>query len=205
MTISLNISVISNSRLSALGRACEIISKSKNIKINFFIFSEIPYNRLEIKKLKLENIRFICYEKYNFNQISKNLNFLKSKFCLLFINKIVPEIIHKLIKTINFHPSILPKFPGLNGFSESIKNLELGFTSHIVTSNVDNGEIINQFQILPFPKSSNIKVLKEKSSKLCSAMIITTIMNSEKYNNKNKEFFSSADDCLKEVTKKFIK
>lgn len=204
MTISLNISVISNSRLSALRRACEIISKSKNIKINFFIFSEIPYSRLEIKKLKLKNIRFICYEKYNFYQISKNLNFLKSNFCLLFITKIVPEIIHKLTKTINFHPSILPKFPGLNGFSESIKNLELGFTSHIVTSNVDNGEILNQFQILPFPKTSNIKVLKEKSSKICSAIIITTIMNNGIYNNEKKKF-PSADDCLKQVTKKFIK
>ena len=49
-------------------------------------------------------------------------------------------------KIINIHPSLLPKFKGLNTFSRVLKNNEIktGCTVHYVDEKLDNGLIINQ-------------------------------------------------------------
>ena len=54
-------------------------------------------------------------------------------------------------KIINIHPSLLPKFKGLNTFSRILKNKEkkTGCTVHYVNEKLDGGNIIAQksFQI----------------------------------------------------------
>ena len=49
-------------------------------------------------------------------------------------------------RIVNIHPSLLPKYPGINGISESYnsKDSELGITIHYVDSGVDTGPIIFQ-------------------------------------------------------------
>jgi phosphoribosylglycinamide formyltransferase-1 len=62
--------------------------------------------------------------------------------------KIIPElIVNKYLgKIINLHPSLLPKYPGLNTYEKVIKNNDQkhGATVHFVTKDLDAGPIILQ-------------------------------------------------------------
>ena len=62
--------------------------------------------------------------------------------------KIIPElIVNKYLgKIINIHPSLLPKYPGLNTYERVIENNDQyhGATVHFVTKNLDEGPIILQ-------------------------------------------------------------
>lgn len=82
------------------------------------------------------------------------LNQFKTKeidFVFCFGSKILKK---KLInqfknKIINFHPSLLPKYPGLNSIDQAIQNneSELGNTAHYIDEGVDTGQIILQSRI----------------------------------------------------------
>ena len=52
-------------------------------------------------------------------------------------------------KIINIHPSLLPKFKGLNTHKRAIKNKEIfsGCTVHYVSSKLDSGKIILQKKV----------------------------------------------------------
>ena len=52
-------------------------------------------------------------------------------------------------KIINIHPSLLPKYPGLNTHSKVVKNQDIihGVTIHYVSSELDAGPIIAQGRI----------------------------------------------------------
>ena len=62
--------------------------------------------------------------------------------------KIIPNLLIKNYpnKIINIHPSLLPKFKGLNTFSRILKNKEIktGCTVHFVNKKLDDGKIIVQ-------------------------------------------------------------
>ena len=62
--------------------------------------------------------------------------------------KIIPELIVNMYlgKIINIHPSLLPKYPGLNTYEKVIKNRDQvhGATVHFVTKDLDEGPIILQ-------------------------------------------------------------
>ena len=62
--------------------------------------------------------------------------------------KIIPELIVDayLGKIINIHPSLLPKYPGLNTYEKVIENNDQyhGATVHFVTKDLDEGPIILQ-------------------------------------------------------------
>ena len=52
-------------------------------------------------------------------------------------------------KIVNIHPSLLPKYKGLNAIKQAIDNNdnELGVTIHYVDAGMDTGEIIDQDKI----------------------------------------------------------
>ena len=62
--------------------------------------------------------------------------------------RIIPELIVNtyLGKIINIHPSLLPKYPGLNTYEKVIENNDQyqGATVHFVTKDLDEGPIILQ-------------------------------------------------------------
>lgn len=70
-------------------------------------------------------------------------------------------------KIINIHPSLLPKFKGLNTFSRILKSKEkkTGCTVHYVNEKLDGGNIIAQksFQII---SSDNEITLRKKTQEL---------------------------------------
>ena len=70
-------------------------------------------------------------------------------------------------KIINIHPSLLPKFKGLNTFEKILKNREkkTGCTVHFVNEKLDNGKIITQKSFF-IKKDDGINDLKNKTQKL---------------------------------------
>ena len=60
---------------------------------------------------------------------------------------IPPEIVNQYVgKIMNIHPSLLPKYPGLNTYSKILANNDTyaGATVHFVTCNLDQGPVILQ-------------------------------------------------------------
>ena len=66
-------------------------------------------------------------------------------------------------KIINIHPSLLPKYKGLNTHNRVIENNEKfsGCTVHYVTSKLDSGKIILQKKI-KIKKNDTSKTLEKK-------------------------------------------
>ena len=83
------------------------------------------------------------------NKILFNLNKLNISFiCLAGYMKIVSNELIKEYKNriINVHPSLLPKYKGLNTFARMLENKEkkAGCTVHYVNTKLDGGNIIIQ-------------------------------------------------------------
>jgi len=97
--------------------------------------------------------------------LSNNINLI----CLAGFMKILSgDFIKKFTKPIlNIHPSLLPKYKGLNTHKRVIKNKEKysGSTVHLVTAKLDCGKIILQKKI-KISKNENEKSLEKKVLKI---------------------------------------
>ena len=89
--------------------------------------------------------------------------------CLAGFMKILSgKFIKKFYKTIlNIHPSLLPKYKGLNTHNRAIQNKDKysGATVHIVNNKLDSGKIILQKKV-KILKSDSGKSLKKKVLKI---------------------------------------
>ena len=76
-------------------------------------------------------------------------------------NKIINNFQKKII---NIHPSLLPKFKGLNTFSKVLKNKEkkTGCTVHFVNNKLDDGNIIIK-RFFYLSENECEKTLKQKT------------------------------------------
>ena len=100
------------------------------------------------------------------NKILLNLKKYKISFiCLAGYMKIISNSLIKNYKRkiINIHPSLLPKFKGLNTFSRILKNNEkkAGCTVHYVNEKLDSGNIILQKNFIINNKDDE-EILKTK-------------------------------------------
>ena len=70
-------------------------------------------------------------------------------------------------KIINIHPSLLPKYKGLNTFEKVLKNKDIktGCTIHYVNEKLDAGKVIVQKRFY-VDKKDNIFTLKKKTQNL---------------------------------------
>ena len=97
--------------------------------------------------------------------LSNNINLI----CLAGFMKILSgDFIKNFTKPIlNIHPSLLPKYKGLNTHKRVIKNKEKysGSTVHLVTAKLDCGKIILQKKI-KISKNENEKSLEKKVLKI---------------------------------------
>ena len=137
--------VISNNS-SAKGLKYATKAKINNISINY-INKQNFENRL-LKLLKRNNVDLICLA--GFMKILSN-NFIKN------FNKPI----------LNIHPSLLPKYKGLNTHKRAIENKDKysGATVHIVNQKLDSGKIILQERVKIF-KTDNKKSLEKKVLKI---------------------------------------
>ncbi len=132
-----------------------VVSNKKNAKgVLFAKKNKIKVKLVNFKKkneaerdilfcLRKNNIRFVCLA--GFMKILSN-NFIKK-----FKNKII-----------NIHPSLLPKYKGLNTHRRAIENKEKfsGCTVHFVTDKLDSGKIIMQKKVKVFKSDTPKKLAK---------------------------------------------
>ena len=146
--------------------------KSSPIKINIVISNNkkaygIRYAKKN--KIKFKIIDFV--KKREINNLLKILEFNNIKLiCLAGFLKILSKDFIKSFKgkIINIHPSLLPKYKGLNTHKRVLKNNEkfTGCSVHFVNEKLDCGKVILQKKIKIFKKdnvkSLKIRVLKEE-------------------------------------------
>ncbi len=145
-------------------------SKKKNSKIQICI---VISNKKYAKGLSFAKKNNINFEIYTFKDQLKDelkvLQILKRKnikiICLAGFMKILSREFIKRFKgkIINIHPSLLPKYKGLNTHDRVIKNKEKysGCTVHYVTSKLDSGKIILQKKVKIF-KNDSAKSLQKR-------------------------------------------
>jgi len=150
-------------------------SKTKKSPISIDL---IISNTIKAKGLKYSNQYKIKKKILNFKNIriaeKRLLNLLKQNkiqfICLAGFMKILSSKFIKQFngKIINIHPSLLPRYKGLNTHSRAIQNKDkfTGCSVHYVTEQLDSGKIILQKKIKILkkdtPKSLAKKVLKQE-------------------------------------------
>ncbi len=101
--------------------------------------------------------------------LKKLFNHKINLICLAGFMKILSENFIKKFKKpiLNIHPSLLPKYKGLNTHKKVIKNKEKfsGSTVHLVSTKLDSGKIILQKKI-KISKYENEKTLEKKILKI---------------------------------------
>ena len=148
-------------------------SKKKNslISIDYIVSSSAKaYGLKYAKEYNIKKIIFFPSTKINQKKILKLFNQKNIKLiCLAGYMKILPASFIKDFKgkIINIHPSLLPKYKGLNTFERVIQNKEkfTGSTVHYVNKKLDSGKIIYQKKIKILQKD-NIKSLERKVKKI---------------------------------------
>ena len=140
-------------------KICLVICNNKKAYgLNYAKKNKIPYLFINTKLSNYENKILLTLKKYKISFI-----------CLAGFMKIIPNILIKNYhnKIINIHPSLLPKFKGLNTFARMLKNKEIkaGCTVHYVNEKLDSGTTILQKKVY-IDKLDDEKKLKMKTQKL---------------------------------------
>ena len=145
-------------------------SKNKNFPISIDL---IISNNAKAKGLIYGNNFNIRKKVFNFNN---KTNTEKHILSILFKNKIeliclagFMKILSKSFikkfngKILNIHPSLLPKYKGLNTHVRALKNNDKysGCTVHLVNSKLDSGKIILQTKVKIF-KNDNVETLSKR-------------------------------------------
>ena len=168
-----------NTAVFISGRGSNLKSLIKHFKKknSMMIIRLVISNNLKAKGLiyaKKSKIKTYVTDYKNVNISEKKLleKLLKYKInliCLAGFMKILSENFIKKFKKpiLNIHPSLLPKYKGLNTHKKVINNKEKysGSTVHLVSSKLDSGLIILQKKI-KVSKFDNEKTLEKKILKI---------------------------------------
>ena len=156
-----------------------LIDAQKEKKINTQIMAVISDNKYAygIKRAKKNNIPTFIFDQRNFDtkdefylNISREIKKINPDLIVLagFMKILNKDFINAFpYKILNIHPSILPKFKGLNTHKRVLKENEIysGFTIHLVNEKLDSGKILFQKKIKIF-KNDSAKILENKIKKL---------------------------------------
>ncbi len=149
------------------------LKKFSPIEVNLIISNNVKAKGLMFAKLYKIKKKVYNYDKKKIpeKRILKDLKSNDIKLvCLAGFMKILSQDFIKNFKgkILNIHPSLLPKYKGLNTHSRVIKNQEKysGCTVHLVNSKLDSGKIILQKKVKlskkETPSSLQKKILKHE-------------------------------------------
>ena len=147
------------------------LKKFSPIEVNLIISNNAKAKGLKFAKLYKIKKKVYNYDKKKISE-KKILKDLKSNdiklICLAGFMKILSKDFIKNFKgkILNIHPSLLPKYKGLNTHDRAIQNKEKysGCSVHLVNSKLDSGKIILQKKVKlsknETPTSLQKKILK---------------------------------------------
>ena len=145
-------------------------SKTKNSPINIKLIISNTNKAKGLKYSKAYKIQKKVIDFKNKNIAEKKLLNLLSKkkirfICLAGFMKILSKKIIKKFSGIivNIHPSLLPKYKGLNAHQKALKNNDKysGCTVHYINDKVDSGKIILQKKV-KIKKKDSLNTLTKK-------------------------------------------
>ena len=136
-------------------KVCLVVSDNKKAKgIIFAKKFSIPYICINNNKYKFEKtiLKKLFEHKIDIIFLAGFMKILSKKFVRKFKGKII-----------NIHPSLLPKYKGLNTFQRVLKNKErfTGCTVHVVDEKLDNGRIIVKRKVT-IKDNETVDTLKKK-------------------------------------------
>ena len=149
------------------------LKRKSIIRIKAVVSNNLEAKGLEYAK-KYRIVKKVLKFENKINDENKILRFLKDKninlICLAGFMKILSKNFIKKFKgkILNIHPSLLPKYKGLNTHFRAIKNREKfsGCTVHLVNAKLDSGQIILQKKIKIYkndsPNSLAKRILKHE-------------------------------------------
>ena len=132
-----------------------IVSNSKNAKgLKLAKLYKIPFRVINLDKII--NLETILKELYK-----KNISLICLAGYMKILNKKFINRFNK--KIINIHPSLLPKYKGLDTFKRVLANKEkiTGCTVHYVNKKLDSGKIILKKKVV-IESNDNEETLKTK-------------------------------------------
>ena len=158
--------------ISGTGSNLKNLIKFSKTKISPILIKLIISNSKKAKGLKYSTQYNIEKKIVNFNNNfaeNKILNYINKKnikfICLAGFMKVLSKNFIKKFKgkIVNIHPSLLPKYKGLNTHKRALKNKEkfAGCTVHYVTIKLDSGKIILQKKV-KIKKKDTVNSLKKK-------------------------------------------
>ena len=159
--------------ISGKGSNLKSLIKFSKLKKSPITIEMIISNNYKSKGLIFGKIYKIKKKVFDFDKQDKAeenvLNILKKKkinlICLAGFMKILSKNFIKKFngQILNIHPSLLPKYKGLNTHERAIKNKDIysGCTVHFVTSKLDSGKIIYQRKV-KISKKDTPKTLANK-------------------------------------------
>ena len=164
--------------ISGTGSNLKSLIKFSNLKKSPISIKMIISNNPKSKGLAFGKIYKIRKKIFNFNKQAKTekeiLELLKKRkinlICLAGFMRILSKNFIQNFKgqILNIHPSLLPKYKGLNTHDRAIKNKDRysGCTVHFVTAKLDSGKIIIQKKVKinkkDTPRTLANKVLAEE-------------------------------------------
>ncbi len=149
-------------------------SKKKNSLIKIILVISNNPNAKGLKyasksKIKIYGIKFKNKSSFEKNSLKLLKKYNIDLLCLAGFMKILSgNFIKKFSKPIlNIHPSLLPKYKGLNTHERAIKNKDkfAGASIHKVTEKLDSGKVILQKKVRIL-KSDNVRSLEKKVLKI---------------------------------------
>ena len=144
--------------ISGTGSNLKSLIKFSKLRKSPIIIEMIISNNAKSKGLQYAKVYKIKKKVFDFKNNSsekKVINELKNNninlICLAGFMKILSKNFIKSFKgqILNIHPSLLPKYKGLNTHEKAIENKDKysGCTVHFVNSKLDSGKIINQKKV----------------------------------------------------------
>ena len=158
--------------ISGTGSNLKNLIKFSKTKISPILIKLIISSSKEAEGLRYSTQYNIEKKIVNFNNNfaeNKILNYINKKnikfICLAGFMKILSKNFIKKFKgkIVNIHPSLLPKYKGLNTYQRALKNKDkfAGCTVHYVTNKLDSGKVILQKKV-KIKKNDTVNSLRKK-------------------------------------------
>jgi phosphoribosylglycinamide formyltransferase-1 len=127
-------------------RACGIESFCRDMNL--------PFERIEEADSEIFSAKAaeFLFKNYNVNWVA------------IFFSRLISSILYKNLPCVNFHPSLLPNYPGFGALKFAHQNGEklIGATAHFVDQSIDGGPILAQISTY-IPKNSTLNFIERIS------------------------------------------